>query len=454
VPPRPILFIAREPDETLRTFLPVLAELRQRGRDCLVLFHHEPSAWALERLAQLKVSTIRVCVPGRDPPAGMLGALGLSSAAAEVAQLWAVRGLARRLIARLDPAAVVVIQDTLLLERFLVREANRRGRGTVVVQWAFTFPQSAYDRLRQIQALGGRLSAGSCRGVPPPSPRARGQSERGEGPRDGGRRFSTRLYDLTQQLLGVKFDLVNSYGGGEARVFAVMGEAFREQFLAQGVRKARIEVTGHPLHDAAFAQRSAASAERWAALRARYGLPAGSRVILYATQPVLWRAVMTREALIENVRGLGRAVEALGPEFLLVLKLHPREALEDYASVIEPERRTRLLKDAEITELIGPAEAFISSSSSTVLLAMMLDKPIVTINFNRVPHFDYYASVGGTLHARTVPEAAEALRLAIFDEPTRARLAAERAAVLARYARFDGRAVERLADLILAEARG
>jgi hypothetical protein len=454
VPSRPIVFVAREPDETLRTFLPVLAELQRRGRDCLVLFHHGPSAWALERLRQLNVPWIRVRLPGRETKAGMLARPGLGSAAAELAQLWCVRRLAGRLIARTDPGGVVVIQDTLLLERFLVREANRRGRGTLVVQWAFTFPQSTYDRLRQIQALGGRRPAGSSLGVDPSSPRARGEGLHGEGPPKGGRRLSARLYGLAQQLLGVKFDLVNSYGGGEARVFAVMGEAFREQFLAQGVRKARIEVTGHPLHDAAFAQRSAEAAERSAELKARYGLPAGSRVILYATQPVLWRGVMSREELAENVRGLGRAVDALGPEFLLVVKLHPREALEDYADAIGPGQPIRLIKDAEITELIDPAEAFISSSSSTVLLAMMLDKPIVTINFNQVPHFDYYASIGGTLHARTLPQAAEALHLAVFDEPIRARLAAERAVVLARHARFDGGAVERLADLILAEARG
>jgi CDP-glycerol glycerophosphotransferase (TagB/SpsB family) len=255
-------------------------------------------------------------------------------------------------------------------------------------------------------------------------------------------------YAIAQRLLGVRFDLVNSYGGGEARVFAVMGEAFREQFLAQGVRKERIEVTGHPLHDAAFAQRAALTPERARVLKAKYGLPAGSRIILYATQPVLWRAVVTREELVANVLALGRAVAALGPDFRLVLKLHPREQLDDYRPVLRDGLPIRLLNEGEIAELIAPAEVFISSSSSTVLLAMMLDKPIVTVNFNQVPHFDYYASIGGTLHAKTPAAAGEALRLAIGDEVTRARLAVERMAVLQRYARFDGRATERLADLV------
>lgn len=417
---RPILFVAREPDETLRTYLPILTELGRRGRASQVLFHHRPGPWARERLNELAVPWREVALPACWPR-GRLAALG------ELRQLLQVQHLARRLLDALDPAAVVVIQDTLLLERFLVREANRRGIGTLVVQWAFTFPQATYDLLNEIMRGRGRAGA-AVSGKPP---------RRGIG-----------LGRLARRLLGVQFDLVNSYGGGEARVFAVMGEVFKEQFLAQGVRKERIEVTGHPLHDAAFAQRAGLTTERARQLKARYGLPPEARVILYATQPVLWRAVVTPEQLIENVQALGRAVADLGPDFLLVLKLHPRESPEAYTPGLATGLPIRLYQDAEIAELIALAEVFISSSSSTVLLAMMLDKPIVTVNFNQVPHFDYFEPVGGTLHVRTHAAAARALRDAVFDADTRARLATERAAVLARYARFDGRATERLATLI------
>jgi hypothetical protein len=418
---RPFLFVAREPDETLRTLLPVLAALQGRGRQCLVLFHHQPGPWALERLAALEVPWRQVALPGRQPPPGPWSQLGLAAAAGELHQLRRTRELAEGLLRAIDPAAVIVIQDTLLLERFLVRAANRRGRGTLVVQWAFTYPQAMYDRLQAVK---------------------QGSTE--NGPREQSERAWWRL---TQRLCGVHFRLANSYGGGEARVFAVMGEAFRQQFLAQGVCKERIEVTGHPLHDQAFAQAAACPAAR-AALRARYGLPDGARLVLYATQPVLWRAVLSREQLRENVRALGRAVAGLGEEFLLVLKLHPRESPADYAGLDGEGLPIVIRPEGEIAELIAPAEVFISSSSSTILQAMMLDKPVVTVNFNQVPHFDYYENIGGTLHVRTPDEAAEALRLAVFDQPTRARLAAERATVLAQYARFDGQATRRLADLV------
>src|SRR5437762_1797318 len=125
LPTRPILFVAREPDETLRTFLPVIAELQRRGRQCCVLFHYQPGPWAVERLSELGVARRHVCLPKRPTGGGPLARSRAALALGELEQLRRARKLASRLLRQTRPAAVVVIQDTLLLERFLVREANR-----------------------------------------------------------------------------------------------------------------------------------------------------------------------------------------------------------------------------------------------------------------------------------------------------------------------------------------
>jgi CDP-glycerol glycerophosphotransferase (TagB/SpsB family) len=109
----------------------------------------------------------------------------------------------------------------------------------------------------------------------------------------------------------------------------------------------------------------------------------------------------------------------------------------------------RVLSHAEVVDFIAACDVFVSSSSSTILLAMMLDRPTITVNFNQVPHFDFFEPLGGTLHTRSPKAFAEALRLVQGDEPTRERLARERRAVLDRYTKFDGRATERLAGLIV-----
>src|SRR5204863_6142328 len=92
-------------------------------------------------------------------------------------------------------------------------------------------------------------------------------------------------YRSTLRTLGLDFDLANSYGGGEARLFAVMGEAFREQFTAQGVRGKQIVVCGHPTHDAVYRRAQTVDAAERARIRAAYELSPDRRIVLYATQP-------------------------------------------------------------------------------------------------------------------------------------------------------------------------
>jgi hypothetical protein len=424
-----VLFVAREPDETLRTFLPVVDCLAERfGIGSRVLFHHTPGSWALAELARRQVPCDEVTLPTGIVPRG-LGRLPGAATLDEVVRLRQARMLADASLTRHHPAAVVVIQDTLLLERFVVRCANALGLPTLVVQWAFSYPQEMYDRLRGFQF--GRTGAHATRTLP----------------RRLVRPITSAIYDGVLRALGLHFDLVKSYGGGEARQFAVMGDAFREQFVGQGVIGKEIVVTGHPTHDTTFHQAASLDGSNRAEIRGRYGIDPECTLVLYATQPVLWRKVVTRETLERNVRAIADAVHR-EPGRRLVLKLHPRENLTDYAFCAGLDPPVQVVAKAELPELIAASDLFISSSSSTVLLAMMLDRPIVTVNFDQVPHFDQFEPIGGTIHVRTYEAFADALERALTDDAAGADLAQQRASVLARYTRFDGHAAERIAGLI------
>ena len=431
---RPVLFVAREPDETLRTFLPVIDQLQAAHRvHCVVLFHHPPGSWARAALAERDVPLHEVTLPGPSLP-GAVGKVPGATTVDEIVRISRARALALRVLDQLQPSAVVVIQDTLLLERFLVREANARGLPTLVVQWAFSYPQAMYDRLRAIQHAPARPA------------RTRGRL------RQLVRPITRGLYQSILGVLGLRFDLVESYGGGEAERFAVMGSAFREQFLAQGVRKQEIAVTGHPTHDTVYQRVQTIAAASRAAIRDQYGLPQDRSVALYATQPVLWRKVITRQTLETNVRAMARAVSQLDG-CTLALKLHPREDPTDYAFCATLDPPVQVITQAEMPDLIATCDLFISSSSSTVLLAMLLDRPIVTVNFDQVPHFDQFEPIGGTVHVRTHAAFAEAARQLLTDTSARGQLQAQRRDVVARYTRFDGRAAERIAGMV-ADALG
>jgi glycosyltransferase involved in cell wall biosynthesis len=425
----PVLFVAREPDETLRTFLPVIDCLRERhGLASRVLFHHAPGAWARGELGRRAVLLDEVTLPSVVVPRRLARVAGAPTVD-EIARMWRARSLADAALARHQPAAVVVIQDTLLLERFVVRRANQLDLPTLVVQWAFSYPQEMYDRLRVFQY--GRGAANGHRSLP----------------RRVLHPISRRAYAGALGVLGLRFDLVQSYGGGEARQFAVMGEAFRDQFKSQGVANKEIVVTGHPTHDVTFRQAQTLDAAQRAEARTQHGIDQDCTLVLYATQPVLWRKVITRETLERNVRAMAEAVSRR-PERRLVLKLHPREDPADYAFCTTLDPPVSVIPRTELPALIAASDLFVSSSSSTVLLAMMLDRPIVTVNFDDVPHFDQFEPIGGTIHVRTHEAFADAIERALEDPSIRDDLARQRASVLARYTRFDGRAAERIAGLV------
>ena len=311
----------------------------------------------------------------------------------EIVRLWRARHMAGAALDRHRPAAVVVIQDTLLLERFLVREANRAASR----RW-WCSGRSATPRRCTTDPRGFQYGNGA--------PANRGLPRRVLDP--------SRAWRLPRTLraLGLSFDLANSYGGGEARLFAVMGEAFRDQFVAQGVTSKRIVVSGHPTHDTVFRRAQTLDAGRRGPTSVRATASTQDRtIVLYATQPVLWRKVMTRETLERNVRAMAEAVHRQ-PGCELVLKLHPREDPADYAFCATLDPPVRVITQAEMPELIAACDLFVSSSSSTVLLAMMLDRPIITVNFDEVPHFDQFEPIGGTLHVRTHDAFADAFERA------------------------------------------
>jgi hypothetical protein len=427
---RRALFVAREPDETLRTYLPVLRLLVGSGRNApLVLFHHRPGAWAQDELARAGVPWLAVRLPERRlgawsvPPGVESSRAGAT--AVEIAQLRATRSLGRELVDRLRPTAVTVIQDTLLLERFLVRAANRAGIPTLVVQWAFTYPQEHYDRFhaRDGQSGGGGRTA----------------------PIVG--RVTAAAYRAALRALDLEFHLANTYGGGEAQWMAVMGEAFAEQFRGQGARKRAIYATGHPSHDASYRLARTWGESDSAEELDRLRVGRHARLITYATQPTLWRKALTPGRLRDMVNTVADGVAALGPEFTLVIKLHPREDAADY-EFLRDRPGVLVVKDADVQRLIAASDGFVSSSSSTLLFAMMLDKPIVTVNFDAVPHFDYFAQLGGTLHVRAAADFAPSLAAALRDPAVRARLREEQRQLLVRYTRFDGKAAQRIVDLV------
>lgn len=145
----------------------------------------------------------------------------------------------------------------------------------------------------------------------------------------------------------------------------------------------------------------------------------------------------------------------------LAIKVHPSDPPENiarYRGLEQPDDdRVVVVPHGQhpLTELLAACDVMVTRDSTVVFEANLLDKPVVTINLGEQEEELPYAATGGALGVYEFPDIAPALTRALFDPPTRARLAATRPAFLeAHTGPPDGAATARVSAIIAAWARG
>lgn len=426
--PRRILVVIHYAPYLLKPLLLLLQDLEKRGYDCkVILFSDKPSGANESAFEQIMGYTVEV--HSNKPASGRGFLLTLAQSThlypSTVMARWQMRRLSRQIIASYQPVAVLLTGDTGLGNATVVRVANESNIPTILIHWAFSMPQSYYDEFR-----------------------SKTEQRKGKDDRGSLRRFYQAIRRMAAEWLLRRLDLpfqfAHSFGGGEARRFAVMGEAFVDQFARQGVPREKMVVTGNPEHDALYYRclaTDSATAKRHVC--DELGLPLGPLAV-FATAPLVGFISSDEQrrmtsSLVESI------LESTGCS--LVVKLHPRDEL-DYAFVKSYGSRVAVCKEYDLIALMEACDLFISQGSSTILLAMAWGRPVVTFNFTDWAGGDYFAELGGTLHVKEPERLSSALVSALNDNQIRERLLAEQQQVVSRYMKFDGRVVERLVSLI------
>lgn len=253
---------------------------------------------------------------------------------------------------------------------------------------------------------------------------------------------------------------------GLARVL-VQSQRMRQELVQfHKLDPARVEVTGWPQMD--LYRRPERLPEREVVL-AGLGLPPDHRIVLFGLNGA--RLGPHEPAVAAHLaRRIGEG--AFGPQLSLLVRCHPNDSqwqkrlagLHDPPRVVvTPPEPGRL---EVLAGLLRQAALVLASSGSILLDAIALDAPALGLAFDGDPTLDYdrivarfyemdhYAPVvasGGLRLVKSYPELDEALR-AYLDDP--ARDAQGRARCRAEQLEpFDGRASERVVQLIRAEAR-
>jgi surface carbohydrate biosynthesis protein len=138
-------------------------------------------------------------------------------------------------------------------------------------------------------------------------------------------------------------------------------------------------------------------------------------------------------------------------EIQLIVKLHPLENVDVYKKIF-----TKMLNEITICqnevnlyELINASDVVMSVASTASLEAMILDKPIITLNLNGGPNYIPYVEDGTSIGVYNKEDLVPAIKDALYNEGIRKKLEKERSKYVYEYAYIqDGKASERIVDLI------
>lgn len=225
----------------------------------------------------------------------------------------------------------------------------------------------------------------------------------------------------------------------------VYGPHFREILERHGHFPAgAIQVTGSPGYDAMV---RASRLPRDPGFRARLGLPGQGPLIVLTTQPLA--DLQEREAILEATC---QAMARMG-QGVLVIKPHPAE--QDLSRHRAALRRhglpERLLPGTNLVELLRHAELTVAQSSTTLIEALLLGCPAITLNLTGLPEILPYAESGACLEIRDGQALAGAMASMVGDPAFRRPYEAARAPFLRRMlGDLDGAATERTMAALLA----
>ena len=231
---------------------------------------------------------------------------------------------------------------------------------------------------------------------------------------------------------------------------AVWGEFYRQWHIKRGKSPDSQIVTGFPRHDSLFHLHPLKRSE----LCTRFGLNPKGNMILVATE---WfqgsssRYTIEREE--EYIRLVLRSLRVY-KNIQIVVKLHPSFQSENQkivSEIAEQERAEIIIAKDSLWDLIRLSKFVIVSVSSVCVEALILGKPVISVNVSNEKDISGLVMSGLAIGARTSEEIDRAVRICMEVDEQRESGDSERMTMLSPFVfSIDGNSSHRVAELIKA----
>jgi len=205
-----------------------------------------------------------------------------------------------------------------------------------------------------------------------------------------------------------------------------------------------IVITGHPDYDVLFGSERLLRKEE---ILKEIGVDHSDRRIITFTAQALW-SMKTREDLLRAVLEAAKDLQGV----TLLIKPHPAEKADWHRKIVREmgvTNATVLDSQYATAKALFVCDLMITSSSTTAMEAMALNKPVITMNLEGKGEFYPYAKSGAAIGVYTSADILGAIKEVFSDGELREKLARSRRKFLSEHLyKPDGRASERISDLV------
>ncbi len=228
------------------------------------------------------------------------------------------------------------------------------------------------------------------------------------------------------------------YGHSSADKIAVMGEYMKRVRIKKGVNPNRIVITGQPRYDILTQKNRFRKEDICKQLK----IDPDKRIILFAATH------SSEEGSELLIRGIYEAAERY-PETVLVVKPHPGDSDNLYREIANEMNVNTVITFDYLYELLHACDILITTHSAVGLEAMIVDKPVITINLTNKPDPYPYAESGAAIGVYKSEGIPLAIKKALYDPQAKKALEVNRKKFVYEHAyKMDGLASRRVADLI------
>jgi len=248
--------------------------------------------------------------------------------------------------------------------------------------------------------------------------------------------------------IAVAFTIDSDRGSYGCTAIVVAGSWGEDVLLERGVSPDKIFITGNPVMGILSSKHHGDNT-----LRQDLGIGAKDKIILLLTCDQIghgrWTYGMRADFINDVIDSLS---PILNESMRLVIKIHPVESLDEYASIIDGRTEGVIIRKAlDLEHIIGESEIVLVGGYSTAILqATALGKPVILLNVYNELESIPFAEMGLAVELHNLGELKDSVEEYIYNKTKRGELLDKAKKLFDSNKEFmDGRATERIAEMIL-----